>query len=106
MLICALSYLILLMNYSEWVMQYNIPVKINEFFNDKKDKISWSCLSFNPNGIPLLEQNQDDIYWPLLSLNPNAIHLLEQNKVKIDWRNLSRNPNAIHILEQNQDKIV
>jgi hypothetical protein len=69
------------------------------------NKISWDCLSPNPNAIHLLEKNQDKIHWEGLSLNQNAIHLLEKNQDKIDWRWLSRNPNAINLLEKNLDKV-
>ena len=117
------------MNYSDWIVSRNIPVKTNELFeqnpNQNKiywtwlsrnpnaipllelnfDRINWGCLSMNPNAIPLLKQNPDKIDWVFLSSNPNAIHLLEQNPDKIDWDWLSRNPNAIHLLRQNPDKI-
>ena len=56
------------------------------------EKLSWSCLSRNPNVIELLEANLDKIEWEDLSKNPNAIHLLEANQDKIDWNYFSRNP--------------
>jgi len=69
------------------------------------NKLRWRALSFNPNAIHLLEQNQDKIDWLKLSENPNAIHLLEQNKHKINWKMLSQNPNGMYLLEANPDKI-
>jgi len=54
-------------------------------------------LSFNPNAIHLLEENQDKIDWSDLSQNPNAIHLLEQNIDKIHWYWLSRNPSIFYM---------
>ena len=57
------------------------------------NKIDWHYLSFNPNAIELLKENQDKIYWPNLSKNPNAIDLLKENQDKINWWNFSKNPN-------------
>ena len=60
-------------------------------------KIDWIELSYNPNAISLLEQNQDKIDWVELSGNPNAIHLLEQNMDKINWNTLSENPSIFKL---------
>jgi hypothetical protein len=37
-------------------------------------------MSFNPNAIPILENNLDKINWFMLSRNPNAIALLERTQ--------------------------
>ena len=53
------------------------PYKLRDWIDI--DKLEWGCISFNPNSMHLLEQNQDKIDWERLGNNPNAIHLFEQN---------------------------
>jgi len=60
------------------------------------------CLVFLPvyrkkygrESIHLLEKNLDKIDWSWLSENPNGLYLLENNTDKIDWDALSQNPNT------------
>ena len=43
---------------------------------------NWNYLSYNPNAIELLKENQDKIDWDYLSFNINAIELLKKIKIK------------------------
>jgi hypothetical protein len=45
-----------------------------------------------------LEKEPDEIEWTPLSWNPNAMHLLKENQDKIDWHYLSQNPNVMEII--------
>ena len=46
------------------------------------NKLNWNYLSYNPNAIELLKENQDKIDWDYLSFNINAIELLKKIKIK------------------------
>jgi hypothetical protein len=55
-------------------------------------KLNWCGLSFNPNAIELLKNNQNKIYRYHLFLNINGIEILKDNPEKIDWNIISSNP--------------
>ena len=69
------------------------------------EKLDWYWLSYNPDAIHLLEQNQDKIDWYFLSRNENAIPLLEKNIERIDWDWVSCMPSAIELLKKHKDKV-
>jgi len=82
---------------------------------DFSNKICFDTLSSNPNAIDILTKNKDKIHWTFLSENKNGISLLKEkwdqevlgNNIDHDVQNiisehlLSTNVNAVNILKAN-----
>lgn len=107
---------------SEWIsaikerIEYENKLSHEEYGKLGDNKINWSRLSKNPNGILLLKERieyenglseeeyenlgDNKIDWGELSANPNAIELLYNNYNKIDWIRLSGNSNGILLLKE------
>ena len=39
------------------------------YTHNENSKVNWKTLSFNPNAIPILENNLDKVDWIYLSMN-------------------------------------
>ena len=82
---------------------------------DFSNKICFDTLSSNPNAIDILTKNKDKIHWTFLSENKNGISLLKEkwdqevlgNNIDYDAQNiisehlLSTNANVVNILKAN-----
>jgi len=51
------------------------------------DRVNWDTLSYNPNAIHLLEQNQDKINWYAIFANP-AIFVYDYAAMRENYREL------------------